>query len=156
MVIFYVVPGLAYFIWRWIYYRSFLPLPFLIKANSSSLLGYNYVRGFVIFLFSNLAIFWGISLFSEKRLVVLINATLIVNFLFFIFINPLMGYSYRFVFPLLPLFLLLSAIGLSHFIDMFDSFSLHKINQISVKVFMLFCVVISLAFLNHPKGFPYF
>ena len=30
----FVVPGVAYFVWRWHYFNSFLPLPFLVKANT--------------------------------------------------------------------------------------------------------------------------
>jgi hypothetical protein len=37
--LFFGLPGLAYFLWRWSYFGNFLPLPFLVKSDTSRFLG---------------------------------------------------------------------------------------------------------------------
>lgn len=33
LIIYFIIPGLMYFIWRWNYFGEFLPLPFYVKSN---------------------------------------------------------------------------------------------------------------------------
>jgi hypothetical protein len=50
ITILYVVPGVAYFLWRWHYFGQFLPLPFLVKSNTQRTWGL-FVEGSVYALF---------------------------------------------------------------------------------------------------------
>ncbi len=111
--LFYVLPGVLFFLLRWLYYGVFLPLPFYLKTGGVGLSGWPYVRDYLIFIFSNLILYLGFSLFGERRVLVLILAVAAVDLIFFLFVFPVMGYDFRFLFPLTPLLLVLAGIGLS-------------------------------------------
>ncbi len=109
----YVLPGVLFFLLRWLYYGVFLPLPFYLKTGGVGLSGWPYVRDYLIFIFTNLILYLGFSLFGKRRAFVLILAVSAADFIFFLFVFPVMGYDYRFLFPLTPLLLVLAGIGLS-------------------------------------------
>jgi arabinofuranosyltransferase len=109
----YVLPGALYFFWRWQYFGVFLPLPFYIKTGGPGLPGLGMVRSFVIFLLANLGIYMGIGMAGEKIARRLLLLALLPNLAFFLFSYPVMEYDYRFLYPLLPLALLLTGMGLA-------------------------------------------
>lgn len=112
-VLIYLIPGATYFLWRWHYFGVLLPLPFYIKTGGAGLPGLSVVGPFVIFLLANLGLYLGIGLLGEPRAVRLILLMTLPDLLFFLFSFPEMDYDYRFVYPLLPLFLVLAGMGLA-------------------------------------------
>lgn len=113
ILVLYFLPGAIYFVWRWIYYGALLPLPFYIKTGGGSLPGWTYVSSFLIFIFSNFILFIGISLLMRSRLIPLILLVGVADLSFFLFVSPVMGYDYRFIYSLVPLLLVLTGLGIS-------------------------------------------
>jgi arabinofuranosyltransferase len=109
----YVLPAAIYFGWRWRFYGVLLPLPFYIKTGGSGLPGLPIVGPFVIFLLANLGLYAGLGLLGEHRAVRLILLAVLPNLGFFLFSYPIMNYDHRFVYPLLPLLLVLAGMGQS-------------------------------------------
>ena len=114
---FYIIPGGVYFAWRWLYYGLFLPLPFYIKTGGSGLPGLTYVQSFVIFIFVNFILYLGFSLFAKHRVQWDLLPIVVINLIFFLFVSPVMGYDFRFVYPVFPLILVLAGIGLALILD---------------------------------------
>ena len=65
----YILPGLAYFLWRWSYFGVLLPLPFYVKTGGSGLPGWGMVSAFGLFALANLGLYLGLGLFGERRAV---------------------------------------------------------------------------------------
>lgn len=116
----YVLPGLAYFLWRWNYFGVLLPLPFYIKTGGSGLPGWGMVSAFGIFALANLGLYLGLGLFGEKRAVGMVLLLVLPDLLFFLLSHPIMEYNYRFVYPLLPLLLVLAGMGLELLLAQID------------------------------------
>ncbi len=113
VAVLYLLPGLAYFLWRWSYFGVFLPLPFYVKSGAGGLVGWPAVRVYLVFLLANLGLYLGLGLLGERWAVRLILLAVLPDLAFFLFSYPIMGYDYRFVYPLLPLLLALAGLGLA-------------------------------------------
>ena len=106
----FVLPGLAYFIWRWSYFGQFFPNTYYVKAGGlfarDALL---YVRGFVLFalpvgVVSVASLFRGDRIDRARTLLPLAAAAAVgVPCLL---TKPMMGYEYRFLVPAFPLLVL--------------------------------------------------
>ncbi len=116
----YGLPGLAYFLWRWAYFGVLLPLPFYIKTGGSGLPGWGMVSAFGLFVLANLGLYLGLGLFGEKRAIGIVLLLALPDLLFFLFSYPIMEYNYRFVYPLLPLLLVLAGMGLELLLAQID------------------------------------
>jgi len=109
----YLLPGVIYFIWRWLYYDLFLPLPFYIKAESGNFQGYDYVSSFVLFILTNFIFFLAFGFFGNRRKLLVTSLQIAINLFLFLFISPIMGYDFRFVYPILPSILVITGLGIN-------------------------------------------
>lgn len=109
----YVLPGVAYMTWRIWYYGALLPLPFLVKAvHQESLAGLGSVLDFARYLLPRLGVLWLLAAFRLRRLWVPALMGALAFGCFWIFPAHIMGYNWRFLFPLVPLLLIIAAHGL--------------------------------------------
>ncbi|MCE5218959.1 hypothetical protein LLH03_18245 [bacterium] len=111
----YVLPGLAYFLWRFHYYGQLLPLPFYLKAaNQQTLAGLRGVVGFLAtYGTSALGVLMCVAAIRFKRTHapgLLASLSLLV---FFLFPAHIMGYCFRFLYPLVPAICALGGAGLA-------------------------------------------
>lgn len=110
---FYLIPGAVYFLWRYLYYGVLFPLPFYIKTEGEGLSGGEYVLSFLIFILTNLALYAGLGLMTKRRIMGLILPVVLADLAFFLFVSPIMGYDFRFLYPLLAVILVLAGAGLA-------------------------------------------
>jgi hypothetical protein len=113
----YVVPGVLYFAWRFSFYGQLMPLPFYLKvSNQTKLAGLRDVGGFLSemnFLAGILIVCGGAFLaFSRKSAAIPSVLSVAVLLVFFLFPAHIMGYQFRYLFPVAPLFFLLAALGI--------------------------------------------
>jgi hypothetical protein len=113
-LLFAVVPGAAYFAWRWTYYGVFLPLPFYITSSAG--LGEPGLKEFgefarqIGFTAGALALIGSIR--SARRIPgSLLAAVALV--LFFLFPNHRIPYHVRYFFPVLPLVCAVAGCGVA-------------------------------------------
>jgi len=117
----FLLPGLAYFVWRWSYFGQFFPNTYYVKAGGlfarDALL---YVRGFVLFALP-VGVVSIASLLSGKRvdrfrslLPLAVAAAVGIPCLF---AKPMMGYEYRFLMPAFPLIVLAASPVIARIID---------------------------------------
>jgi len=151
IVLLYLLPALGYFIWRWTYYGLLFPLPFYIKSGTFSLAGKDYVLNFLIFLFNNLLLYLGLAIIKRNDATKLIGVVAISDLIFFLFVSPIMGYDYRFLFPLVPLFLVFSAIGISTLLQNITVFSDQKKWSIFTSGWMVSLLIIIFLSNNLPR-----
>ncbi len=109
----YLVPGCAYFAWRWRYYGHLFPLPFYVKVSSPhSLAGLHDTLAFVKSIGSRVGLLAvGVLVRPHKRLLPALACSGVFG-LFFVVPSHLMGYEYRFLYPLVPVTCVLAAVGL--------------------------------------------
>ena len=112
LAIYYFIPGLIYFIWRWSYYGLLLPLPFYIKADAGNLPGLDYVYSFINFTMTSLLILFATGILGNRKKILITNLIVFLYLTIFIFVTPIMGFDYRFLYPVLPLILVISGLGL--------------------------------------------
>jgi len=123
LLIYFIVPGLIYFIWRWSYFGEFLPLPFYVKSDfdrylllfNLSSLKQNLVIIGVAFL--PIIIFIIRSFFyykTNKKIIGLLVAIVFVPFIFYSSMALSQNVSYRFQYSIVLGLLILSAYVLHH------------------------------------------
>ncbi len=115
--LFYVLPGALYFLWRWNYYGVLLPLPYYIKTTTPGFPGLQIAVPFLAFLLGNLGLYLGIGLFSERKAITILWLAMAADIGFFLFSRPIMDYNFRFLFPIMPLALILAGLGLSFLME---------------------------------------
>jgi len=110
-IIFYVLPGVVYFFWRYHYYGVLLPLPFYIKSANVGLSGIEPAVSFI----EDLAVgfvfplcMFATSSPSKKALIAI---PVMLLFAYFLKVEHIMGYGHRYFFPLVPILSLLSGWG---------------------------------------------
>lgn len=113
IILLYLLPGAVYFIWRYNYYGVLFPLPFYIKTGSTVFPGLDYVRSFLFLVVTNFLILLAFGFFAESHIKILLSTVIIADLLYFLTVNPIMGYDFRFLYPVLPLFLVLAGLGLA-------------------------------------------
>jgi hypothetical protein len=109
--LFYLVPGAVYFLWRLHYYQHLFPLPFYVKVAGRSLAGLSTELSFLATIIGYLGL--PLLLFAigiNRRFLALTGAAASLG-VFLLFPAPLMAYDYRYLFPTLPLLVVLSSIG---------------------------------------------
>jgi hypothetical protein len=124
-LLFYVLPGVLYFAWRFHFYGQLMPLPFYLKvSNQGGLAGVRDVLGFLSemnFLAGTLIVCGGLYLaFKKQRAAIPVILASGALLLFFLAPAHIMGFQWRYVFPLTPLFFLLAALGLNTLLRAFD------------------------------------
>lgn len=106
-----VIPGAAYFAWRWSYYGLPLPLPFYVKVASHH--GPAGIQPVVAYLVTYGALI-AVGMFFIRALTRdLIPALLAIVSVpvFFLFPEHLMGYEHRYLFCVTPIICALAALG---------------------------------------------
>jgi hypothetical protein len=112
----YVLPGAAYFIWRYMIYGLLFPAPFYIKVGVHGFLGIGpVVRYYIdIAIVAMFLPFLALMVRQKLALLTLIAPLVVVVFLFSVFyLKPLhnMGYESRFLYPLTCLILIAGALA---------------------------------------------
>ncbi len=109
----YGLPGAAYFIWRAVYYGTLLPLPFYIKVASQALLaGWPDVASYGRHMLVRLGVPIALALPRVRRDLVPALTAAGVIVVFFLFPAHIMGYSWRYLYPLTPFLYALAVSGL--------------------------------------------
>ncbi|SAK49055.1 hypothetical protein AWB79_01368 [Caballeronia hypogeia] len=98
----YVLAGALYFIWRWWYFASFLPLPFYIKGTGAGFQGLPNVVAFLKEPLIALSVLVSLASTGRRR-GLFIGA--IAHMLFFTKPEHLMGEGHRFLMPIVPILL---------------------------------------------------
>lgn len=110
----YGLPGAAYFIWRAVYYGTLLPLPFYIKVASQTwLAGWPDVLSYGQHMLIRLGLPIVLVLPRLRRDLVPALTAAGVMVVFFLFPAHIMGYSWRYLYPLTPFLYALAMLGLA-------------------------------------------
>jgi len=119
-----VIPGVAYFAWRFTYFDSLLPLPFYVKSNFPRFAGIFSLESLKLnsLFFAALApllVFasYGIRAAGKKEQSLVVTAAislLVVPFLFYSAMHLEQNLAYRFQYPFVLISLALAAYGLKH------------------------------------------
>lgn len=108
----YVVPAIAYFLWRWDYYGALLPLPFYIKlAGRHGFPGAVRVWGYISSAGLHLGLLLAFALVRPPRALWPALAAAAGVLVFFLFPAHLMGFHARYLAPLTPLSCVCVAVG---------------------------------------------
>ncbi len=110
----YLLPGGIYFLWRYSYYGQLLPLPFYVKVSSQGLLsGLPDVLSFArhVVLPISVLLVVGLARLRIKFLPAVVSGASLL--LFFAFPAHIMGYDYRYLFPVVPIIFIISTIGIA-------------------------------------------
>jgi len=113
ILLFYILPGGIYFLWRTMYYGLLLPLPFYLKVTHQSFLGgLNDVIRFIVYIGIHIGILVLLS-FLKLNLRLLIPSIISVTFIliYFTFPTHIMGYEWRYMFPIVPFISIIAAVG---------------------------------------------
>ena len=109
----YIIPGVAYFLWRYCYYDLLLPLPFYLKVIHGGILfgGLKDVETYLQYLLPSTILLLITAFFSLKKeyVVILIPAVFLLTF--YLFPVHVMGFNWRFIYPATPFIILLIALG---------------------------------------------
>ncbi len=112
----YILPGAVYFAWRIWYFGLLFPLPFYLKVvhADDALPGIGEVRYFLTLLWRQMWPMVVLCIFSlmdwNRRLVPAVLSALAV-FVFYAFVEHVMGHESRFLVPLVPLAAVVSGTG---------------------------------------------
>jgi len=108
----YIAPGLIYFAWRFSYYGLLFPIPFYVKVGDQPLLaGWPAVQTFSKYLLYHIGLFLMLGCIRAGRALVAPMTAVAALLVFFIFPAAIMGFDWRYCFPLAPFFFVLAARG---------------------------------------------
>lgn len=126
-ILFYVLPGLGYFSWRWWYYGNFLPLPFYIKiaGRRSYFAGLKEVLGFLNYFSFTLVFLLLGTVMSWKKTIPVFTAISSMIF-FFIYPRHIMGLEWRFLNPVCALMIVFIMIGLGYIYEKISAYIVSK------------------------------
>lgn len=117
-ILFYLIPGVIYFAWRWWYYGLPLPLPAYVKGvlGSQSLGALHGIQPVMQFL-EIMSIYFGIPILIGlvglgRRFMPAIFGT-IAFIIFFLFPYHAMSFTFRFLYPIVPMLFVIAAIGIA-------------------------------------------
>ena len=112
-LLFYILPGALYFLWRSLYYDLLLPLPFYMKVLHGSGLfgGANEVGSYLLALLPGISVLLLVGLLHlrKEQFAILIPVTFLL--IFYLFPVHAMGFNWRFLYPATPFICILAAIG---------------------------------------------
>jgi arabinofuranosyltransferase len=110
----FVIPLIAYAIWKYCYFGFLLPNSFYIKVSESSKLlpGLQYVRLFVMSAIVLIVATMGIKSYRAHAVLVIAGLFAFSLIVFYLFVTPLEGLYDRFLWPAFSALCLTSAIGL--------------------------------------------
>ncbi|MEE8170906.1 MAG: hypothetical protein V3T70_10195 [Phycisphaerae bacterium] len=114
--LFYLLPAAIYFAWRVHYYGLWLPLPFYIKMAHQSrwLPGLSPVAWYAISIFQVMGIFalLGLARIGRSLVPAIVGMTMLLAF--FLLPAHITAFEFRYVFPTLPIIVVLAAQGIGH------------------------------------------
>ena len=118
----YVLPGLAYFLWRLSYYGHLFPLSYYVKlGHVGGLAGTGYLSSFLT-LFHWLLPVAIVGLIGKGWKLVLPPAIASIALLcFFVFPAPITGFDWRFLFPVVPFIFALVGIAVARVVAIWNS-----------------------------------
>ncbi len=113
---FYVFPGMAYFLWRFNYYGMLFPLPFYIKSGTIHIAGVGVTISFLATILpaSLVPLFLVLRLRPKWSAAILTPVVLMLGY--FVTIDHIMGYGYRYLYPLWPVLSLIGGVGVLAFL----------------------------------------
>jgi arabinofuranosyltransferase len=121
-LVFYLIPGIIYFLWRWNYYGYFFPIPFYIKTTTQPYFaGRGMEFGFIKYFGFHLGIFliFGFLIINKQLLPAVIAVISLI--LFFIFPSHIMGFNWRYFYPIIPFIFIIAAGGLAKLFSILQS-----------------------------------
>ncbi|MGB7875079.1 MAG: hypothetical protein WBL25_11905 [Anaerolineales bacterium] len=109
----YVLPGTAYFLWRYLYYDLFLPLPFYVKVLRGTHLfsGAGQVGAYLLYLLPGISLLLLVGLLRTRKAYFAVLAPVAFLLVFYLFPAHSMGFNWRFIYPATPFLSILAAIG---------------------------------------------
>ena len=109
----YVLPGAAYFAWRYFYYDLILPLPFYMKVLHGAGLfgGANEVGTYLLYLLPGISVLLLTAILRLKKEYFTVLAPVLFLLVFYLFPVHAMGFNWRFIYPATPLISILVAVG---------------------------------------------
>ena len=121
VLLLYILPGVLYFLWRWMYYGCLFPLPFYLKVKDEGVLnGLLPVLSFVKLVSVPLGTFLLLACLRFPKRFLIAGIPCLVLLAFFLFPSHIMGYGHRFLFPTFPLFAALAGIGAVVLLDFIE------------------------------------
>jgi arabinofuranosyltransferase len=112
-ILLYLLPGSAYFYWRYSYYGLLFPLPFYMKLwQAQGLAGMPEVSQFLLTILPSLGLFLVLSPIKSGRAIWFVLAPTIVLLGFYLFPRPIMSFDWRFIYPSAPLIYALGGVGI--------------------------------------------
>lgn len=111
----FVLPVMAYAVWKLWYFGSLLPNSFYLKVSDSAKLlpGLQYVRLFAMSALALVIASFGIRLWRARPVIVVAALWNISLLVFYLFVNPLEGLYDRFLWPAFAGLCVTAAVGLS-------------------------------------------
>jgi hypothetical protein len=109
----YILPGAAYFLWRYLYYDLMLPLPFYMKVLHGTGIfgGANEVGTYLLYLLPSLSVLLLATILRLRKEYFVVLAPIVFLLIFYLFPVHAMGFSWRFIYPATPFISILVAIG---------------------------------------------
>jgi arabinofuranosyltransferase len=109
----YVLPGAAYFAWRYFYYDLILPLPFYMKVLHGAGLfgGATEVGTYLLYLLPSISVLLLAALLRLRKEYFAVLAPVLFLLVFYLFPVHAMGFNWRFIYPATPFISILVAIG---------------------------------------------
>jgi arabinofuranosyltransferase len=109
----YVLPGAAYFLWRYTYYDLPFPLPFYMKVLHGSGLfgGASEVGTYLLYLLPGISVLLLAAILQLRKEFFAMLAPVIFLLLFYLFPVHAMGFNWRFIYPATPFITTLVAVG---------------------------------------------
>lgn len=112
-MVLYALPGALYFLWRYSYYDLLLPLPFYLKVIHGGVLfgGLKDVGTYLEYLLPSISILLIIAIFHLKKEHIAILIPIVFLLVFYLFPIHVMGFNWRFIYPVTPFISVLVAFG---------------------------------------------
>lgn len=109
----YVLPGAAYFIWRYTYYDLLFPLPFYMKVlhGRGVFGGANEVVTYLLYLLPSISALLLAAILRLRKEFFVVLAPVVFLLVFYLFPAHAMGFNWRFIYPATPFITILVAIG---------------------------------------------
>lgn len=108
----YVLPGVGYFLLRYLYFDALLPIPFQVKLlNARALSGLGQVARFLLYHCVPVAIPILVAVSHRRREIVPLLAAACSLGIFFLFPAHIMGFDSRYLYPVMPIVAVLAGYG---------------------------------------------
>ncbi len=109
----YILPGAAYFLWRYQYYELMFPLPFYMKVLHGTGLfgGANEVGTYLLYLLPSISVLLLAAILRLRKEFLAVLAPAVFLLIFYLFPVHAMGFNWRFIYPATPFISILVAVG---------------------------------------------